>query len=204
VRRLGRILLNFLTTLSVLLLLAAGVLWVRSVHHAERIIWGWRDVFLWGVVDTDMWFESRFGRIVFQREVRQPMFVDAVATYDVRDVSVREHRTWEYQQVQSNWNHDFILGRTLGFEWRRMVVGSGGFSFDVTTAVVPYCWVLLAGAALPGVRLLRALRGRTCCKRRRFSGLCLSCGYDLRATPDRCPECGADASPADSAKGRPA
>jgi hypothetical protein len=50
--------------------------------------------------------------------------------------------------------------------------------------IVPHWFAALSFAALPGYRLASRLR------RRQPPGLCPSCGYDLRATPDRCPECG--------------
>jgi hypothetical protein len=54
-------------------------------------------------------------------------------------------------------------------------------------------WVLLIGLALPAGRVasrrLRQLRSYWA-GRNRAPGFCPSCGYDLRASPARCPECG--------------
>jgi hypothetical protein len=52
---------------------------------------------------------------------------------------------------------------------------------------IPYWFLACASAALPVGRSLIALTR----VRRRRPGHCVKCGYDLRATPDRCPECGA-------------
>jgi hypothetical protein len=50
----------------------------------------------------------------------------------------------------------------------------------------PHWWLALATALLPTLWIHRAI-----VRRRRFGqGRCTECGYDLRATPERCPECG--------------
>ncbi len=54
--------------------------------------------------------------------------------------------------------------------------------------LVGTAWVsLICGG---GLLVLHRLERQAILEQRRASGCCLRCGYDLRATPDRCPECG--------------
>jgi hypothetical protein len=55
---------------------------------------------------------------------------------------------------------------------------------------VPYWMLTAAAGVLPLIRL-NVYRRRRLRVRRLRAGLCPACGYDLRATPGRCPECGA-------------
>jgi hypothetical protein len=76
-----------------------------------------------------------------------------------------------------------------GFGYFRTDGGAmlGATYFPAWTAAVP-----LVGIAVP-LALLPAgwLWSRDNRRRRRAAGRCPACGYDLRATPARCPECGA-------------
>jgi hypothetical protein len=74
---------------------------------------------------------------------------------------------------------------------------------------LPYWFLCLLAAPLPLAWVLRFRRRRRIA-RRAGSGLCKSCGYDLRATPEVsgallpiCPECGAAATTAAVASGSP-
>ena len=57
------------------------------------------------------------------------------------------------------------------------------------TPLLLFC-VAAAAAALP-VRWCVVHSREYKLRSRRATGLCPRCGYDLRATPERCPECGA-------------
>jgi hypothetical protein len=72
----------------------------------------------------------------------------------------------------------------LGFRY----TGLRFFGVVAEALEVPYWAVALPTAAFP-LTLLYVRRFRH--MRRRRLALCPSCGYDLRATPGRCPECGA-------------
>jgi hypothetical protein len=87
----------------------------------------------------------------------------------------------------------------LGFGWDQHSMFSpnptgGSFKFECSVVAVPYWSLLALMAVLPALWCRR----RWVRDRRQKMGLCLACGYDLRGSPDRCPECGAEA------KSRPA
>ena len=56
--------------------------------------------------------------------------------------------------------------------------------------VVPFLDAAFWSALLPGVWGLRRIPPYLQRRRALRASLCPACGYDLRATPNRCPECG--------------
>jgi hypothetical protein len=65
------------------------------------------------------------------------------------------------------------------------IMGMGGSTGDSTIDKV-FAVILLPTAVI--VYVIRRRRQRE--QRLRMMQICVHCGYDLRATPDRCPECG--------------
>jgi hypothetical protein len=81
-----------------------------------------------------------------------------------------------------------ITDSSLPLGWRRQQqINYPDFAVVRSFVFVSFWLLCVAGAVLPGICLVRAWRRRW----RGRLGVCPFCGYDLRATPDRCPECGA-------------
>src|SRR5205823_4634558 len=75
--------------------------------------------------------------------------------------------------------------KRLGFAYSSIDYYSNGK--EVRQSIYLPHWSLIAFfGLLPLFKSIGLLR-----RRAHGPGLCAACGYDLRATPDRCPECGA-------------
>lgn len=190
-RRLARRLLTFSSALSLALCVAVSVLWVRS-HRVADVFEG---------RSTNPSQQSMCLYLVFSSGGK--LFVS---------------RGWSHNRVLSHYQYTIAGMRTGWRHWRhRTQVPKKGFAAptspgdrrwdglgltliargvvwtdvqtDYRAALVPFWWLAVTAAVLPGAHLFVLRRGMTRLRLSR-TGLCTSCGYDLRATPDRCPECG--------------
>ena len=107
----------------------------------------------------------------------------AVVAMSFSEASPLDEAGWYWQVTQSRTSLWHEGG--LGFAFDSVQVGSR----YVRGLFVPAWFAALVTGIPPALGLWRRLR-----KRRSTLNLCPVCGYDLRATPDRCPECGAVAS----------
>jgi hypothetical protein len=163
-----------LAALSLLLWLATAVLLVRGITHADSLAReAWDDEL--SSLHHVLW-TSAHGRLTFSSSYMQSS--DPGFANRVKPLLQLRSQGWEHrvQRVAAD------------------IDGRPHFSRDkastepliiYTQLSVPNWMLLVAFAVLPVVWLIRR-RARHWA----LVGRCRQCGYDLRATPDRCPECG--------------
>jgi hypothetical protein len=98
---------------------------------------------------------------------------------------------WIFQGSRFS-SHDYLPGFSTGSGPATMTGGSTpGVVIQASVMTVAWIWIVLLPLLLTLGLLSKFIWQRHISARRLRMGLCVHCGYDLRGTPGRCPECGA-------------
>jgi hypothetical protein len=196
-KRLGRYIIKALTVLSLVLCLGAAALWVRSYSRADDV--GWVGKLKKAEVS------SEGGSIHASLEAYPPSYPPGrndSESGEWRPEPGGWHAEWGLPSLGRDWRWDFtdLLAqpspRGTGWHWRHLGFGVAVFRAAnpsvqrpnlIRTLVLPHWCLCVLFALAPLARLWAWNRGIS----RRRRGRCPACGYDTRATPHRCPECGA-------------
>lgn len=167
------------TLMSAVTLVAVVSLWVQSFQDRSL---GWELEHITSErpeIRSSYSLEANCGVILFCFRPVRPPYRDIVPW--------PRGAVWRFGYgcfPQSGWDGSFT--DSLTHFWHESDMG-----FE--EVAVPAWVFFLASALLPIAWLLR-WPGRHRARKYRPGGFCASCGYDLRATPNQCPECGAVAT----------
>jgi hypothetical protein len=207
--RMTRWTFNILMALSLTLLVAVVVLWVRSYPVGDHFMYDRTKMYRIRYSGDQRSVSARYGAVgirlvrdeVAGREDPRYPFPDRNAPYKydgllpagyawIRNSPGLTRRSgpymepfWRDEAVKSKFN-----GLGLRFHSERSIRQSVSHTFDLWEwhVVVPYWMIAIPFALLPAYQLAQFWRRGW----RRAHLRCPRCGYDLRATPYRCPECG--------------
>jgi hypothetical protein len=204
----GRV-FTFYAASSLALCLAVLALWVRSYWTAsvilddhirwtkhpgfERMVIGINPRY-WGGRGTVLQLDREFvgltlsrGTLTYQSGGGRLIMGEQMGIQDLKAAHPCDRRAmWHYPAPADN-----VPLRTATGLMSRL-----GFIFEATPTPSPITpqltiafplWPVFAATALLPAFWIWQKRVR---QRRSLAGCCAACGYDLRATPDRCPECG--------------
>jgi hypothetical protein len=160
-----------LSVLSSVLFVATAILWVRSYGRSDVI---GNDSAPRGFIFATAKGELEFVVMLHQpvQKISSPKFVWRIeGPYSLRELAK------EVTVTQ-------VVGFTIFHDPPRPIGSTG----DKFWAIALPCWFVMALTAFPAASLIRNRLRRSALRQR--LNLCVKCGYDLRATPDRCPECG--------------
>ena len=176
----------------------------RWPFRSLSIIW----ISLWMIVVT-MWFRAHFFQDVFEKTISSHRLLHLhIKEYGVIIALVtpwpveQELRWWSARSGKPGMGIPMIF--TASTMQNRTILpgisGTRGTGFRATGDVgvrvfgsyIAIAWIWPLGVTTPPALLLigRAIRRRRLRRYRKSRGLCINCGYDLRASQDRCPECG--------------
>jgi hypothetical protein len=161
-------LFTILSAVSTMLCVATAAMWVRSIGHYGGIDWVVPERHL------NLYNINGVAIITFARDSITGFAYGLTSERGV----LRGNTSWLHRPY-NKCGFGFGRGRT-----QRPPAYFGNRS--VLQLCFPYWLPALLFGVLPITNALRTFRRR----RLIVSGSCRHCGYDLRATPDRCPECG--------------
>lgn len=174
-------LFNLLTGMPVVFFVATIALWARSY-------WRW-DLLRWHGADATTYvdLQSEWGRLLIAHYVattpNPPRYIGSRWEIGLWHLSSQPWLPQSWARP-TGWGGHF-LGITTSGQIYSSWSGRTGPPLLSRGMVVSFPTVLPVIAF--GLISLAVLVAR---RRPRQSGYCRICGYDLRATPDRCPECG--------------